>query len=341
MKKLILMLLALSLTLAACTSPAEKPASPQETAVTTEIEETALPPAEPIEISVLIPFGSPALAAGKLLIDESNGDNVLSADGMITYRTEVVNGADPLAAAFTSQSHDVIIAPTNMGALFYNKGIPYKYAGAVVYGNLYLASTGELNNIADLSGKEIVAFSQNSTPDVVLLTVLKLNNLSDTVNVRYVNSVSEAQGELLAGTAEVALLAEPILSVSKTKADLNIIDLQDEWTNATGAQSYPQAGIFIKSQLIDEYPDAVESILNALSESIVSVNNDPSGTASALEAIEFGLPAKIIESAIPYSHLIYRSADESKDDLIYYYEKIIELNPALLAEAIPDDDFYK
>jgi len=341
MKKLLLMLLALSLILAGCASPAEEPTVPQETAAPTEPEETVVQQTEPIEISVLIPFGSPALAAGKLLIDESNGDNVLSEDGLVTYKTEVVNGADPLAAAFTSQSHDVIIAPTNMGALFYNKGISYRYAGAVVYGNLYLASTDELNSIADLSGKEIVAFSQNSTPDVVLLTVLKLNGLTDTVSVRYVNSVSEAQGELLAGTAEVALLAEPILSVTKTKAALSIIDLQDEWAAATGAQSYPQAGIFIQSQLLDEYPEAADSLLNALSESIASVNNDPSGTAIALEAIEFGLPAKIIESAIPYSHLLYSSAAESKDDLIFYYEKIIELNPALLADTLPDDDFFK
>ena len=339
MKKLLILLLASALILAGCS--ADKQTTDAQETVTSKPEETNIPAQrEPIELSVMIPFGSPALSLAQFLINENSQSESFSMGENATYKTEMVNGADPLVVAFTSQSHDVIIAPTNLGAKFYSTGIPYIYCGAVVYGNLYLASMEPLNSLADLENMEIVAFSQNSTPDVVLLTILNESGMADKVTIRYVGSVSEAQGELLAGTAQAALLAEPILSVTKTKADISIIDLQDEWAQLTGMQSYPQAGIYIKSDLIQSNPEVVEMFLSLIKLSISQTNADPAATAASLEAIEFGLPAKIIESAIPYSHLVFESAADSRDSLEFYYGKIMDLNPALVGGSLPDDEFY-
>ena len=340
MKKLLIIIAVAALTLSACAADTQVNENPTEAPTqipTAEPTEAAAP--EPVELSVLVPFGSPALAMAGLITNESSQVGEYSLGENITYKTEIVNGADPLVAAFTSQSHDVIVAPTNLGAKFYSMGMPYVYAGAVVYGNLYLASMGTLDSLSDLEGKDIVAFSQNSTPDVVLLTVLKYAGVQD-VNIRYVGSVSEAQGELLAGTAYAALLAEPILSVTKTKAKINVIDLQSQWAKLTGEQSYPQAGIYIKADIIANNPDIVTSFLDMVKASIDEANNYPAAIAADLEAMEFGLPAKIIESAIPNSHLIFVSSEDSRDDLEFYYEKIMELNPALIGGELPDDGFY-
>lgn len=344
MKKLLIIFIALILAFAGCANePSEATGAPEQEVTEAPVEETEAPveeSAEPVELSVLVPFGSPALSMSGLIINEDTQEGSYSL-GNNSYKLEIVNGADPLVAAFTSQSHDVIIAPTNLGAKFYSAGIPYKYAGAVVYGNLYLASLNELAAPADLVGKEIVAFSQNATPDVVLQTILSANDLTDKVTVRYVGSVSEAQGELLAGTADAALLAEPILSVTKTKAELNVLDLQTEWATSTGLESYPQAGIFIKADLIDNNFDVVGEFLELVQTSIRQANEDPAATAQSLAAIEFGLPAKVIESAIPNSHLVFQSALDSRQDLVFYYNKIMELNPNLIGGALPDDKYYQ
>jgi len=117
MKKLLIILATFVLMTSAC----------NKTTGETEIVETALipemtdaPTAEPApdELSVLIPFGSPALSMAGLLINEDNQVGEYSLDEYVTYKTEIVNGSDPLVAAFTSQRHDVIIAPTNLGAKF-------------------------------------------------------------------------------------------------------------------------------------------------------------------------------------------------------------------------------
>ena len=175
----------------------------------------------------------------------------------------------------------------------------------------------------------------------MLQTVINANGLADKVTIRYVGSVSEAQGELLAGTAQIALLAEPILSVTKTKVNLNTLDLQKEWSAITGAQSYPQAGLYVRAELIENNPQLVGVFLEIVQTSIRHTNENPANTASALEAIEFGLPAKIIESAIPNSHLVFNTALGSRDELEFYYSKIMELNPALIGGQLPDDEFYQ
>lgn len=341
MKKLLIVFIVLTLALAGCTNTSTEPVQEATEAPAQQAtEEPTAEPKEPVELSVLIPFGSPALSMSGLIINEDSQEGEYSL-GNDSYTVEIVNGADPLVAAFTSQSHDVIIAPTNLGAKFYSAGIPYKYAGAVVYGNLYLASLNELSTPADLEGREIVAFSQNATPDVVVQTILAANDLTDKVTVRYVGSVSEAQGELLAGTADIALLAEPILSVTKTKADLNILDLQNVWADSTGLESYPQAGIFVKSELVENSDQTVDAFLNLVEKSIIAANANPADVAAQLAAIEFGLPAPVIESAIPSSHLVFKTAQDSKEDLEFYYNKIMELNANLIGGALPDDGYYR
>jgi len=340
MKKLFILVIIIVLSLAGCNRVSEQPESESEQPTEIPSQAPTEEPPEPIELSVLIPFGSPALAMSGLIINEDMQQNEYSLGENNSYNIEIVNGADPLIAAFTSQSHDIIIAPTNLGAMFYNSGIPYIYTGAVVYGNLYLASLQTLDTPADLEGMEIVAFSQNATPDVVLLTIINENGLSDKVTIRYVNSVNEAQAELLSGTADAALLAEPILSVTKTKAEINIIDLQAEWTNVTGAQSYPQAGVYAKSTLVENHGDLVSLFMEIVQTSVRETNENPAAAAAALEDIEFGLPAKIIESSIPNSHLLFKTALESKADLEFYYNKIMELNPKLVGNKLPDDNFY-
>ncbi len=59
---------------------------------------------------VVPPAGSPQLA--QLYMQDSDD-----------YDVTIVEGADPLVAAFGSSSYDVIIAPTNLGAKLYDSNL--------------------------------------------------------------------------------------------------------------------------------------------------------------------------------------------------------------------------
>lgn len=291
---------------------------------------------DPIELNIMAPIGTPALAQTYMeKTMPSLGTNV-------TYDIETVSGADPLVAAFASGSHDIIYAPTNLGAKLISTGLDYKFAGTVVWGNLYIASTGyETFTIDDLDGKEIVAFGQNSTPDIVLQAVLAGHTFTVNPTITYVGSVTEAQAAILTDNTKIILMAEPALSVlglpTKLGTELDIIDLQVEWETLTGTSSYPQAGIFVKSDLDQEVVDAY---LVEVAKSVSEANMDAASVAQMAVDLEYGFPLGVLISAIPRANLEYKNATDSRTALETYFGYIIDMNAALIGGSLPTDEFY-
>ena len=252
-----------------------------------------------------------------------------------------VQGSDPLVASFTSETSQVIVAPTNLGATLYQKEVPYQLVATLVWGNLYLISNEELT-FDDLSGRKITAFGQGSTPDIVLQTILKEKGLLDSVEIEYLASVSDVQSMFAAGEIDVAVIAEPSLSVLKTKVDeVNVVvDFQEQWGELYGVTSYPQASLFVHQDLIENHSEVIEPLLAQIETSVDFANQSP--TEMAKEAIETGLeiPEPIIAASTPNSHLIFKTAEEAKEEIQLYLEKLYEFDPKTVGGALPNDDFY-
>jgi len=288
---------------------------------------------ENVQLKIMIPLGSPALSQTYMEYTHPNiGDNV-------SYEIEVVSGTDPLVAAFGSGTHDIIYAPTNLGAKLYKTGVKYKFAATVVTGNLYLATgTDQEFDLDSLDGKELVVFGQNATPDIILQTILADQDYDTPPTITYVDSVGTANATLVADPTKIVLLAEPVLSV----ADLNIenlqtINLQEAWRDLTSSESYPQAGIFIKD---GTDKDTVEAYLREVELSIEEALANPSDVATMASELEYGFPVPVLTSAIMRSGLEFFTANDSKAALIDYFGYIIELNPALIGDTYPDSGFY-
>lgn len=288
---------------------------------------------EQIELKIMVPLGSPALAQTYMEYTHPIiGENV-------TYEVEVVSGTDPLVAAFASGSHDIIFAPTNLGAKLYKTGVEYKFAATVVTGNLYLATgTDEVFDLASLDGKDIVVFGQNATPDIILQTILADQEYTTPPTLTYVDSAGSANATLVANPTTIVLLAEPVLSV----ADMNVenlatIDLQDAWRTLTESGSYPQAGIFVKDGTNQEVVDAY---LREIQLSITAALENPGDVAQMASDLEYGFPVPVLTSAISRSGLEYITAKDSKDGLEAYFNYILELNATLIGEELPVDAFY-
>ncbi len=291
---------------------------------------------EQVDIKVMAPLGSPALAQTFMQYE------MPSLGPKSTYEVEIVVGVDPLVAAFTSGSHDIIYAPTNLAAKLYNMGTEYIFAGSVVCGNLYLITTTEEEFTMDyLDGKEIVVFGQNATPDVVIQAILNNHEFENPPTLRYVPSAPDAQAEFIMDNTKVVLLAEPVISATKMKVSgIKSIDLQEEWEVLTGAGAYPQAGVFVKKELIETRKDVVDNYLKVLEISTRQANENPSVMADYAVELGYGFPKPVLVNAIAASHIQFYSAEDAKHCLLFYFNEIMELNPALLGDAFPDDDFY-
>lgn len=281
---------------------------------------------------VLVPFGAPAFAQVGMAYELSQSDHP-------DFEIEMVYGADLLAAAFNTQSHDIIYAPSNLGArLIKSAHVPYQYLATISRGNLYLATQNDTLNAASLDGKTIIAFGENATPGIVLETILAEMSFETPPSITYVDSVNTAAAYLAEDQSRIVLLAEPILSVQAMQlGTLNTMDLQTKWSNFFDRQAYPQAGVFVHEDLPQERIEAFETMLK---ESVELSQSSPQTIAEYAESLNYDLPKAVLIEAIPRSNLSYVPSDEAQADIIVYFEKILQINPNLIGGALPDETFY-
>ncbi len=287
---------------------------------------------EDTHVNIMVPNGSPAISQMAFEYETPEIEN-------LTYTIDRVSGPDNLVAAFGSESHEIIFAPTNLGARLISTGVPYKFAATINWGNFHLASQSSLNSLDDLDGKEIILFGQNTTPDIILTTILDHHPFEEDPTMVYVDSVQTANTYLMEDHSRIALLAEPVLSVASRQIDaLNIIDLQQEWKQITGDEAYPQAGIFVHESIPS---DLVDAYLEEIKTAMVKLHEDTQKITAYGEALDYPFPSAVIEAAIPRSNINFMSALDSKDALEFYFERILALNAELLNNEMPDEDFYR
>lgn len=282
------------------------------------------PKNEEVSATLIAPNGTPLLAISNYLHERP------------LIEETVVEGSTPLLAAFTSKQYDMILAPINLGAQIYNKGGEYKLFETVVWGNLYVASRNEIKSFTDLSGKNVTLFGTNQTPDIIMKCLSTYYNIN--YEVTRVDEVSTANASLLQNKAEYIVSAEPSLSKLKEKIpNLYTLDLQEEWKKFSTLSSYPQAGIFVRSDSVDR----LKGELSYLKNSIKNILKDTSYTVScALEQEKLNtLGEATLTSSLPNCHIGIE--ENQKGAIEFYFNKLNEIGlSAQYGGKLPGEDFY-
>ena len=282
--------------------------------------------------SFLAPSGTPSLSLATLFDNNSQ------------VKYEIVAGANPLVAAITSGSHDFVVAPVNVGAKLYANNQKYKLVKTIVWGNFYIASLSEISSINDLEGKTITAFSQNSSPDIMLQAVLDYYGLKDKVTVEYVDAVTTANSMMMSGQAEIIVSAEPSISVLKNKKTIYTIDLQAEWNKLTEGKSFPQAGLFVNVDLLAE--DKKENTLAFINKVLEKLEDHKTPAKLAAAAVKIDssfetIGAANLEKAIPNCWISLKTKAEEQAAISYYAQKLIDLGlGAQIGGSVPSEEFY-
>ena len=274
--------------------------------------------------SIILPTGAPSIGLSKF-IKETN------------YTVDIVSGSDMLVAAFTQESYDVIVAPVNLGVKFYNQVEDFGYIlyRPIVGCNYYILSNEELS-FEDLDGKEMESFNEAATPGVMLKTLCKYYGIEPIVH--YNSSVGEVNPLLLSGKASIVLTAEPSKTVVESKKSFYSIDILALWQEMAGnTYNVPQAGIFIKKELINN-----TEYLRMLIEMDKSIEANPSVLAECAVEVDQNLSSMNVEllaKAIPNCH--YIKTQVNKEEVNFYLSKIIELGLGkTIGNKLPDDSFY-
>ena len=269
-------------------------------------------------VKVIVPQGNPFIAVGDLIEEEN-------------IQIESVNGAAGVKTALVSNDYDIVIAPLNLGAQLFSSGNSiYKLEAIIALGNTYIVSKAdkELNDLQDLNGKTILAYSQGGTPDIILQYILKENNVE--VTIEYQPSLSEVVPFFVQGKYDYILAAEPVITnlLVNKKMDLNILNLQ-KFTDNT----IMQAAIFVNPE--SNKQDSIGAVISKIKENIKLMNNNPAEYAQKIVSKDVyfsDLGIEILTKSIPNSNMDFIDAKENK--------QMVENYLTMIGYKLPNEEFY-
>ena len=299
---------------------------------------------EPESVNVYYLTGTTGFGMAKLMSDYAeNGTFVFT-----SMQTQAVTVRDALIAGEV----DIATLPTNAAATAYNKSNGEIQILAVnTLGCLYLINnTGTpITSLSELDGKTVYVPVQN--PTAIFKHICEKNNL----NVNIVSSM-EAK-DLSAAIAspvkegdtkiDFAVLPEPVATATITKAKnagitlTNDLDLTVEWDKIEPANSLVQGCLVARKEFIEQYPDLIEQFLKDYKASIEYLNNNVEEAAQLLIDLQlFEGKAPIAQKAIPKCNIKYVDGEAMKSAMQTYLGVLLEVAPATIGNALPDDGFY-
>ena len=310
-------------------NPAEEPAS--ETAP--ESPEEALPEVSALRVGAL--KGPTAMGMVRMMSD----------DGVNRYT--LAGSADELTPKLIKGELDIICVPANLAAVLYNKTEGQLVTLAVnTLGVLYIVENGgeSVQSMADLKGKTIVAAGKGSTPEFGLRYLLEQNGLDpdQDMTVDWKSEHAECVAALAAGTADIALLPQPFVTVAQGKLEkLRVaLDLTEEWDALDNGSAMITGVAVARRELVEERPELVEKFLIEYARSVEWVNENTAEAAELVAANGIIESPAVAEKALPHCNIVCLTGEEMREKLSGYLSVLAEANPESVGGRLPEDGFY-
>ena len=347
--KTLALMLALALTLTACgvissdDGPTEvvgasQPAEPQETV---QPEETAPQPAgkdpiqtEPVRVGAL--KGPTAMGLVRMMSD----------DGVNSYT--LAGSADELTPKLIKGELDIACVPANLAAVLYNKTEGQIVTLAVnTLGVLYIVENGgeAVQSMADLKGKTLVAAGKGSTPEFGLRYLLEQSGLDPDkdVTVDWKSEHAECVAALAAGTADLALLPQPFVTVAQGKLGNGLrvaLDLTAEWDALDNGSAMITGVAVARRDFVEQNPELVDMFLKEYAVSVAWVNENPAEAAELVAANGIIESVAIAEKALPHCNIVCLTGQEMFEKLSGYLQVLAAAAPESVGGALPRDGFF-
>jgi NitT/TauT family transport system substrate-binding protein len=318
--------LALLLTLAACGQTAAAPAAGSAGS------------GEPAEEAV-------TLRAAALKGPTAMGLVQLMRDGGDRYDVTLAASADEVTPLLIKGDLDVACVPANLASVLYNKTEGQLVTLTVnTLGVLYIVENGNaVQSMEDLRGKTVVAAGKGSTPEYALRYLLEENGLDPDgdVTVDWKSEHSECVTALATGSAAVALLPQPFVTVAQGKIDgLRVaIDLTAAWEALDNGSALLTGVAVARRDFVEAHPAAVAAFLADYADSVAWVNANTADAAALIGDYDI-VDAAVAELALPYCNIVCITGGEMKEKLSGYLNVLFDAAPDSVGGALPGDDFY-
>lgn len=332
MKKILALLLALSLTAALCAGCGSTQEETQTTDTTTQEEDVT------IRLGGL--KGPTSMGMVKLLADNDAGTTTNH------YEFTMAGSADELTPKMLQGELDILAVPVNLSSVLYNNSDGAVQLLAVnTLGVIYLVEKGgqTVTDWASLKGQTIYATGKGSTPEYALNYLLEENGLDPAtdVTIEWKSEPTEIVAQMAAQDHVIALLPQPFVTVAQSKfEDLAIsIDLTEEWDKLDNGSQLITAGLVVRTEFAKEHPQAVADFLEEYNASTAYVNENVAEAAQLVEQYDI-VEAAVAEKAIPYCNIVCITGQEMMTSVQGYFQVLFDQNPQSVGGTLPGDDFY-
>lgn len=263
------------------------------------------------------------------------------------YTPTIVGTADELMPRILQGEVDIAAVPANLAATLYQKTQGGVTVLAVnVLGVLYVGElSGEtVQTVADLKGKTLLATGKGATPEYFLRYILTQNGLDPDkdVAIQWKSEPSEVVALLNAKGEGLAMLPQPYVTAAANQLGENFhiaLSVSEEWEKLESDSRCTTAVVIARTAFVQEYPEQVQAFLEALSQSVQWVNEQPQEAAELCEQLGI-IKAGVAKKAIPGCNLVCITGDEMKQALSGCLEVIYDQNPKAVGGKLPGNDFY-
>lgn len=326
---LLFMTFALVLSLAACSS---NDANKAEEKIENEVEKVE-EKLEKVDINVAGLKGATTIGLAKL-VDEEETD-------YFDIDFEMYNMPEEIVAGLTKGEIDIAAVPANLASVLYNKTEgEIQVASVNTLGVLYIVENSDnIKDINDLEGKTIYTLGKGTTPEGVLNSFIKENNLEN-VNIEFKQEASEIAAILNKEENVIAMIPEPFVSVVSMKNEnvRRVFDMADEWEKINNS---PQVtGVLVaRKEFIDNNKEVFDKFLEEYEKSINFANENVAEVSKIVEDFEI-VPEGLGEKSIPNINMQYIDGSDMQEAVSKYLEKLYEFEPKLVGGKLPDEGFY-
>lgn len=263
------------------------------------------------------------------------------------YTPTIVGAADELMPRILQGEVDIAAVPANLAATLYQKTQGGVTVLAVnVLGVLYVGELGgeTVQTVADLKGKTLLATGKGATPEYFLRYILTQNGLDPDkdVAIQWKSEPSEVVALLNAKGEGLAMLPQPYVTAAANQLGENFriaLSVSEEWEKLESDSLCTTAVVLAQTAFVQEHPEQVQAFLEALSQSVQWVNDQPQEAAELCEQLGI-IKAGVAKKAIPGCNLVCITGDEMKQALSGCLEVIYDQNPKAVGGKLPGNDFY-
>jgi NitT/TauT family transport system substrate-binding protein len=296
---------------------------------------------EKIDVNVYVISGPTGIGAVKLMSDADNGN------GSENYNFSVTATPDEIVSKISTGEADIACVATNMAASLYNKtdgGVKILAVNTMGVLSVLNNAGAEINSLSDLKGRKIYTTGQGANPEYIINYLLEKNGLdtSKDVTIEYKAEGSELVAVWATEPEAVIIAPQPVASTitAKYQGSTQSLDLTDEWEKVEPDSALMMGCVVVRTEFLNEHPDAVESFLSDYENSINAVSDDVDNVANLCEQYGIVASADVAKLAIPNCNICFITGSEMKDKLTPYLNVLFTANPTSIGGSMPGDDFW-